>query len=554
MPQKRKIKINILLACLLTLALPVLLGDILNNYFLGKYINLPLHSALEVSGGMIAIVISMIFYIKYSKNHTLTSFNWSTAALLAMGIIDIFHGIMRPGELFVWLHSCAVFFGGVFFTSVWLKERQVTHELYKLIPVGVIFFSVFFSLFSIIFSGFLPPMLNSDNSFTPFANILNVAGGIGFFLASVRFLLNYINNESMEELLFAGHTMLFGIAGVLFVSSQLWDIQWWLWHVLRVLAYSIALYFLYMEFKKEIKLIEKKNCQLDMANKRIHEYLDIVDNNIITSTTDLNATITNVSDAFCKISGYGRDELIGKNHNIIRHPDMPAKLFRKMWNTLESGKIWEGEIKNRKKEGGYYWVHATISPMFNDKGEKTGYTAIRQDITDKKLIEEISVTDGLTKIYNRRYFNEIFPKVIKSAKRKNGLVSFIIIDVDHFKQYNDTYGHQAGDSALIKVANSIRTSLKRADDYCFRLGGEEFGVIFGSDSKYDAFAFAEKIRDNIKSLKIEHNQNEGIGFITVSMGLVCKRANDIASEDDLYKEADDLLYRSKKTGRNRVSC
>jgi polar amino acid transport system substrate-binding protein len=169
-----------------------------------------------------------------------------------------------------------------------------------------------------------------------------------------------------------------------------------------------------------------------------------------------------------------------------------------------------------------------------------------------KQLEKISITDALTNIYNRRYFNEIFPKVINSAKRKNELVSFIIMDIDHFKQYNDTYGHQMGDEVLRKVAKTIKDSLHRADDYCFRLGGEEFGVIFKSDAKEKASEFANIIRENIENLHINHSGNSASSYVTVSMGLICKQANDIKDDDEVYKQGDDLLYKAKESGRNKV--
>lgn len=281
-------------------------------------------------------------------------------------------------------------------------------------------------------------------------------------------------------------------------------------------------------------------------------YLDIIDKNIIASSTDLDGIITEASQAFSDVSGYTKSELIGQNHNIIRHPDFPKDVYKDLWETIKTNKVWKGELKNRKKDGSHYWVYATISPLYDDNGKKVGYTAIRQNITDKKIIEEISITDGLTCIYNRRHFSEVFPKVINSAKRENELISFIIMDVDHFKQYNDTYGHQMGDDALAKIGRTLKNSLQRADDYCFRLGGEEFGVVFKTDSKQKAFTFAESIRKNIENLKIEHKGNSASPFVTVSMGLVCKNANEIESADQMYKEADDLLYRAKSQGRNQT--
>lgn len=169
------------------------------------------------------------------------------------------------------------------------------------------------------------------------------------------------------------------------------------------------------------------------------------------------------------------------------------------------------------------------------------------------IIQEISITDGLTNVYNRRHFNEIFPKVINSAKRKDELICFLLLDIDHFKQYNDNYGHQMGDNVLVKFASCLKFSLKRADDIAFRLGGEEFGVLFQSKDKEKALEFANTLKNNIEKLLIPHEYNSASKYITASLGLICKYGRDVKNIDEVYKEADDLLYKSKKNGRNTVS-
>lgn len=301
-----------------------------------------------------------------------------------------------------------------------------------------------------------------------------------------------------------------------------------------------------------ILLILYKNQSIRKINQKMEEYIKIVDENVLTSSTDLKGNIIYVSQAFCTVSGYTKEELLGKKHSIIRHPDMPDELFKDLWSTITSGKTWQGEIKNKKSDGGFYWVHATISPTYDYSGQKTGYTAIRHDISNKKIIEEISITDGLTSIFNRRHFNDLFPKYINSAKRKNELLCFVIMDVDHFKQYNDTYGHQMGDEVLKSIANVLKTTLKRADDYCFRLGGEEFGVLFKAQNKENALLYANEIREAIEALHIEHTGNSASAYVTASMGLFCNEVQSMDNEDEIFKTADDLLYKAKESGRNKV--
>ena len=306
-----------------------------------------------------------------------------------------------------------------------------------------------------------------------------------------------------------------------------------------------------MVFLLIIFIISLKNRQINNINSQMKKYIKIVDENVLTSSTDLDGNITYASEAFCEISGYTKDELIGQNHRIIRHSDMKESTYKELWETITSGKTWKGEIKNKKKNGDYYWVKASISPMFDNKGEIISYTAVRENITDKKIIEEISITDGLTNIYNRRYFDEIFPKIINEAKRKNELVAFVFMDIDHFKQYNDNYGHQKGDEVLINFAACLKQSLHRSSDYTFRLGGEEFAVVYQMETKEKAVEFANNLRKNIENLKIEHKYSSVSSYITASMGLICKNANEIVI-DEIYKQADDLLYQAKRSGRNQV--
>ncbi len=167
-------------------------------------------------------------------------------------------------------------------------------------------------------------------------------------------------------------------------------------------------------------------------------------------------------------------------------------------------------------------------------------------------MEKISITDSLTGIFNRRYFDEIFIKMMNSSKRKNELFCFIVLDVDFFKEYNDTYGHALGDEVLILIASTMKKTLLRADDYCFRLGGEEFGVIFNTKDKNMAVEFANRLKLEIYNLHILHKESKINDYITVSMGLVCKNPNELKDKNKIYNEADKLLYKAKNSGRNML--
>ncbi|MFG1489076.1 diguanylate cyclase [Oceanospirillum sp. HFRX-1_2] len=284
--------------------------------------------------------------------------------------------------------------------------------------------------------------------------------------------------------------------------------------------------------------------------KQIRNYADTVDRYIITSSTDEVGIIRSVSQAFCDISGYSREELIGRNHNIVRHPDMKNSIYKELWQTIKAGKSWQGELKNRKKDGSHYWVDVHIDPLLDANGVIVGYTAIRQDITDKKYIEELSVTDPMTGLYNRRHFNEAFAGVSEDVARSDSYLAFLIFDVDHFKGYNDNYGHQAGDDVLIRIGECVSGFAQKLSALAYRLGGEEFALLYKASNQQEAETVAESLRESIEALKIEHRFNSAAPFVTASFGLYLKQG--AANVSETYKKGDEALYRAKESGRNRV--
>ena len=308
-----------------------------------------------------------------------------------------------------------------------------------------------------------------------------------------------------------------------------------------------------LTFKEFISLANNLNSVLEVKNstkKKLQDYINIVNENIIISSTDKQGIITDVSEAFCKISGYTKEELIGQTHNLIRHPDMSDSFYKDMWDTLLSKKEWKGEIKNKDKSGHDYWVFAIITPVLKND-DIVGFTAIRTNITDKKHIEYLSITDELTQLYSRRFFNTKIEKEINRAKRENTYLSFLIMDIDYFKEFNDTYGHQKGDFALEEVSKVLKKYTNRSSDFAFRLGGEEFGIITRLD-KEKIIEFANNIKNEIEELHIEHKKSSISEYLTISIGITSRTGLDLLDSNTLYKEADDSLYLAKNKGRNCI--
>lgn len=279
--------------------------------------------------------------------------------------------------------------------------------------------------------------------------------------------------------------------------------------------------------------------------KTIESQMKLIDKNIIISSTDLEGRIIEVSDAFCKISGYTKEKLIGKMHRILRHPDMPSSLFVKLWETILNGDTWHGEIKNRTKNGSFYWLDTLIYAIVDDLGNKTGYTAISQNITDKKRVEELSITDQLTRLHNRMYLENSFNKEIRRAKRYNHSFAVIMLDIDHFKEVNDTYGHDVGDNVLVAISKVLSEHI-RGTDILGRWGGEEFLIICPHTSSAEAYTLAEKLRMSIDTCPIDL-----IGHKSCSFGVSIFDLKD-ESFKEVVKHSDEALYAAKNNGRNCV--
>ncbi len=175
--------------------------------------------------------------------------------------------------------------------------------------------------------------------------------------------------------------------------------------------------------------------------KKVALYADIIDKNVLSSVTDLDGRILEASEAFCILTGYTREEFLGKNHNILKHTDAKKSDYKPMWDSITDNKIWSGEVKNIKKDGSVYWVNATIFPLFDDENVKIGYMAIRQDITDKKAIEAqqleiLKSQEKLEKLFNHQRNIIVISDGKKLKMTNKAMLHFFGIEkVEEFTQF-----------------------------------------------------------------------------------------------------------------------
>ena len=202
-------------------------------------------------------------------------------------------------------------------------------------------------------------------------------------------------------------------------------------------------------------------------------------------------------------------------------------------------------------------VEAYSYPVLGkDNGEQYGRIWTFRDITEIRhywdMLEELSTTDGLTGIANRRRFDDFFEREWRRSTREYSNLSLLIIDIDHFKQFNDRYGHLAGDDCLRQVASVIAKTVKRAGDLVARYGGEEFACVLPGTGREGALRIAGEITNNITSLNIPHEDSPVAGQVTVSIGVATAVVEKGQEYSDLIKKADQCLYYAKQQGRNRV--
>lgn len=202
------------------------------------------------------------------------------------------------------------------------------------------------------------------------------------------------------------------------------------------------------------------------------------------------------------------------------------------------------------------WFMMRVTP-FTAKGVNL-FVISHQVITERKLAEEkvlvLSRIDGLTGIANRRYFDQFLATEWRRCQRLGLPVSLAIVDIDHFKLLNDTYGHQAGDECLKMIGKVLKEFGRRPSDFCARYGGEEFAIILGNTNLLQAKALVDKVLKEIFSLKVPNKRSPTLPTLTASIGLTTMQPSDKYDESDLIKKADELLYLAKENGRNQVYC
>jgi diguanylate cyclase (GGDEF)-like protein/PAS domain S-box-containing protein len=273
----------------------------------------------------------------------------------------------------------------------------------------------------------------------------------------------------------------------------------------------------------------------------------------------------NINQKYCDFLGYSKEEALNLTYQMVTYPD-DVEENTNLNALLLCGKIREFSIEKRyiRKDGSVVWGNLTGSALWEPgKAPPVNlHIAVVQDITERKAdekkiqllnaeLEQLALTDFLTKLNNRRHFMQRGVEEFKRAHRNGQPLALLMLDIDHFKMVNDSYGHETGDLALQQVAAVLKSSVREID-ILGRLGGEEFAVLLPNTPLEDAALLAERIRLSIASKAFQTPGNELTSTLTISVG-VAALTEEISGIDDLLRNADAAMYYAKDSGRNCVS-
>ena len=296
------------------------------------------------------------------------------------------------------------------------------------------------------------------------------------------------------------------------------------------------------EIAEAIKTFNRLSIRLKKTLTFLDNYKFAIDNTSIVSKTDKKGIITYVNKQFCQISGYSEKELLGKPHNIVRHPDMPKEAFKDMWDTIKSGKTWKGLVKNKKKNGDYYIVDATIIPMYDNNGNLVEYVAVRHDVTELEKQKEAQLYDKLTSLPKREILLEDIQKKDKPI--------LLILNINDFSSLNKFYGYEIADKVLLFLAELLPKLFKNIGGKVYKLHADEFAVLFEGEG-FTKRSLYDLILNYINIIESSDIECDNTSCINISLHCGLAMCDD-EENTNLQLNADLALKRAKKEHKKLI--
>ncbi len=287
--------------------------------------------------------------------------------------------------------------------------------------------------------------------------------------------------------------------------------------------------------------------------KELEDQRFAFDQHCIIVVADADGTFTDANTQFSDLSGYSRSELIGSSFARFGGDYQNERILKDIFDTMNSGKVWQGELSLLKRSGERYWLETTFVPFINDDGTLRNLVAIHTDITEQKLAYADMIHqaqyDALTGLPNRALLLDRLGQMLRNSRRNQNQVAVLFLDLDDFKKINDSLGHEIGDEFLVEVGRRLK-SVIRDQDTVGRLGGDEFLVLLnGTEYKEDVEIVASKIIETIREPILIDEYELVVG---VSIGISIY-PTDGETESEMLRHADSAMYNTKKMGRNSWS-
>ncbi|HYZ62237.1 MAG TPA: diguanylate cyclase, partial [Acetobacteraceae bacterium] len=318
-------------------------------------------------------------------------------------------------------------------------------------------------------------------------------------------------------------------------------------------------------FRRMVKRLQARDLRIEAMQRELaeseehHRLLAEAANDMITRfSSDLRRVY--VSPACRDLLGYEQHELVGEKPGAIVHPDDWLELDATLNQALLAGHpTARATYRAFRKDGGQIWLESSGRSL----GKGQGFVVVTRDVTNRTMLEQqlaaanhklslLASQDGLTGLANRRRFDQALEAEHETLVRDGGRMAVLLLDVDRFKRFNDTYGHPAGDRCLQSIAACIRSALRGPRDLAARYGGEEFAVLLPAAGPSEALEVAHRVRAAIRGAAILH-AGSGCGVVTTSIGVAAIEPGEPVEAAELIRRADAALYRAKREGRDQVT-
>lgn len=265
--------------------------------------------------------------------------------------------------------------------------------------------------------------------------------------------------------------------------------------------------------------------------------------------TDHTGRIVWVNAAFSERSGFSAQEAVGQTPSFLKSGRHDTSFYRELWQAILAGRVWRGEVVERRKDGSLYTADEVITPLRDDKGTVTHFVAIQHDITLRKQEAErehfLAYHDALTGLYNRVLFLDLLQQAISRSKRSLHPLALLFLDLDNFKLVNDTFGHETGDRLLVAVAERLGAAVRKTTDAVARLSGDEFAILQTDlNDPQAALSLARKLLHSISQPFLLEGRKVQTG---VSIGIAIYPTDGEVSAE-LLRNADKAMYLAKSRG------